>query len=342
MKIMVTGAGGFIGSHLVDFCLSKGHDVLATVEPGKQLNNLQHLIDITSKKSKFPKLEWTYADIRDAKKIDDLITGFTPDGIFHMAAQSYVKPSWADPAHTFDTNINGTVNVFEPIKRLELDTRIIVACSSAEYGTITKDDVPIKESLPTQPLHPYGISKVGQDLLARQYYLNFEIDAVRLRYFNQTGIRKTGDACADFSMKIAEIASGICEPVINVGNLETFRDIQDIRDCVKANWLAFEKGKTGDVYNVCTGVATKIRDVLDTLVEMSGKNIKVNEKSPGKMRYQDELIILGDNAKLHGETGYEPDHEIKDTLKDMFEYWRGYHSTDDKEGHAQSYYLDLN
>ncbi|NMC04596.1 MAG: NAD-dependent epimerase/dehydratase family protein [Candidatus Lokiarchaeota archaeon] len=337
MKFIVTGACGFIGSHLADFCLSRGHDVLAIAKPKVDLVNLRHL---TTKSMEIPgNFELVEADVRDAKRMHEIIERVKPDGIFHMAAQSLVQPSWENPVETFDTNINGTVNVFEPVKKLGLKTRIIVACSSAEYGVITKDDVPIKESLPLQPLHPYGISKVGQDLVARQYFLNFGIDTVRLRYFNQTGIRKTKDASSDFAMKVAEIDAGKADPEMHVGNLDTERDIQDIRDTVQATWLAFEKAEKGEVYNICTGVPTRIRDVLGILVAMSSKKISVVEKCAEKIRYQDEIIILGDNSKFRNATGYKPDHAIKDTLKSMFDYWKGYYSSKQPALYFQSFYL---
>ena len=338
MKIIVTGACGFIGSHLVDFCLSEGHDVLAIAKPGVELVNLRHLIQAEGKEPP-ASFELQQVDVRDAKTMADVIERFEPDGIFHMAAQSYVQPSWENPAETFDTNINGTVNVFEPVKKLGLKTRIVVACSSAEYGTITEDDVPIKETLPLQALHPYGISKIGQDLLARQYFMNFGIDTVRLRYFNQTGIRKVKDACADFATKIAEIDAGKSDPEIHVGNLETQRDIQDIRDTVKATWLAFTSAEKGEVYNVCTGVPTRIRDVLETLKGMASVDIIVIEKTEAKMRFQDEPIILGDNSRFKVATGYEPDYKIEDTLRSMFDYWKGYYSADDPANYYQSFYL---
>lgn len=333
MKIIVTGACGFIGSHLVDFCLSEGHQVLAIAKPGVELANLRHLI--RNGKKTVVDFELAQVDVRDAKKIAALIEHFDPDGIFHMAAQSYVQPSWENPVETFDTNINGTVNVFEPVKKLGLQTRIIVACSSAEYGTIAQYDVPIKETLPLQPLHPYGISKVAQDLLARQYFQNFDIDTVRLRFFNQTGIRKVKDACADFAMKIAEIDAGKADPEIHVGNLETQRDIQDIRDTVKAVWLSFTSGERGEVYNVCTGVPTRIRDVLNILLAMASTEITVIENFEEKLRFQDEPIILGDNSRFKAATGYMPDYKIQDTLRTMFDYWKGYYSSDDPENYYQ-------
>lgn len=337
MKILITGACGFIGSHLVDYCLSKGHDVLATVKPGVDLFNLRHL---TRKKIRIPAgFECVEADVRDAKKMYSIIEGFKPDGVFHMAAQSYVQPSWENPVETIDTNVNGTVNVFEPVKRLGLTTRIIVACSSAEYGVIKEEDVPIKETLPLQPLHPYGISKVGQDLMARQYFTNFGIDTVRLRYFNQTGIRKVKDACADFAMKVAEIDAGKAEPEMRVGNLDTRRDIQDVRDTVRSTWLAFENGEKGEVYNTCTGVPTRIRDALDILLRFSSKKINVIEGSAEKMRFQDESVILGDNSRFNKATGFSPEYKIKDTLKSMFEYWKGFFSSDDPTEFFQSFYL---
>ena len=314
--------------------------MLAIAKPGIDLANLRHLLQ---EGKEIPDFELQQVDVRDAKAMADVIERFEPDGIFHMAAQSYVQPSWENPAETFDTNINGTVNVFEPVKKLKdmgLKTRIVVACSSAEYGTITQDDVPIKESLPLQPLHPYGISKVGQDLLARQYFLNFGIDTVRLRFFNQTGIRKVKDACADFAMKIAEIDAGKSVSEIHVGNLETQRDIQDIRDTVKANWLAFTSAEKGEVYNVCTGVATRIRDALNLLLSMASVDIAVVENYDAKMRFHDEPIILGDNSKFKAATGYEPDYKIEDTLRSMFEYWKGYYSSDDPANYYKSFYLN--
>jgi GDP-4-dehydro-6-deoxy-D-mannose reductase len=337
MRFIVTGVGGFIGSHLADFCLSGGHDVYGTLKPGNGIENITHLLE--DGKPSYPGFNFDFIDIRDSQRMFDLIKQFQPDGIFHMAAQSYVQPSWEDPNETFETNINGTVNVFEPVKKLGLSTRIVVACSSAEYGTFREEDVPIKETLPLQPLHPYGISKVGQDLLARQYFLNFGVDTIRLRYFNQTGIRKVKDACADFSMKVAEIDAGVADPVINVGNLDTARDIQDIRDTVKATWLAFEKGEKGEVYNACTGIPTRIRDVLSTLLGFTDKEIEVNENTADKLRFQDEPIILGDNSKLREATGFVNDYTIQDTLKDMFEFWKAYYLAEDKSTFRRSLFL---
>lgn len=339
MKVMITGAGGFIGSHLVDFFLSEEHQVCATVKPGAPTNNLNQVYDARTGTTKMDTLDVKFLDVRDATGMRDAIESFRPDGIFHMAAQSYVKPSWEDPATTMDVNVNGTINVFEPVKALELDTRVIVACSSAEYGTITKDDIPIKESLPLQPLHPYGISKVAQDLLARQYHLNFGINTVRLRFFNQTGIRKVGDACADFATKIAKIAVGKADPVINVGNLETARDIQDIRDCISACWKAFQGAEAGEVYNCCTGRPSHIREVLELLIDLAGIDVKVNERSKGKLRYQDEPTILGDGTKLREATGYSPRHDIHETLEDMLEYWKEYHESGEPSGYFKSYYI---
>ncbi|MEX2680062.1 MAG: GDP-mannose 4,6-dehydratase [Candidatus Sigynarchaeota archaeon] len=336
---MITGACGFIGSHLVDFCLSKGHRVLATVKPGMDPVNLRH---VNCKGKKPPSgLEIVEMDVRDAMSVHSIIERFKPDAIFHMAAQSLVQPSWEDPVETIDTNVNGTVNVFEAVKRSGLKTRIVVACSSAEYGVISKDDVPIKETLPLQPLHPYGISKVGQDLMARQYFANFGIDTVRLRYFNQTGIRKVRDACADFAMKIAEIDAGKAEPVMHVGNLETQRDIQDIRDTIAATWLAFEKGEKGEVYNICTGVPTRIRDALEVLLSFSSKRITIIEGTPEKMRIQDEPVIVGDNSRFIKATGFRPVYTIRDTLRSMFDYWKGYYSSNNPAGYYQSFYLNV-
>jgi GDP-4-dehydro-6-deoxy-D-mannose reductase len=321
---IVTGAGGFIGSHVVDMLLEKGWKVIATMKPNQITRNLDHLKD-----GQNPNCIIREVDMRDRQWVEATVKEFSPNAIFHLAAQSLVKPSWEDPEYTISTNMNGTINIFESIKKYNLKTKVIIACSSAAYGTSYPEELPLKETNPIRALHPYGISKIGQELLGRQYFINFGIESVMLRLFNQTGPRKVNDACSDFALKIGRIEAGKMKPEIEVGNLDTARDITGIRDTMQGIWLAYEKGRPGETYNLCSNKPTKIRDVLNYLLSLSSKKIKVIENTPNMLRITDEPIILGDNSKIKTELGYQPTQAIHDVLKEMFEDWVAYFSNHD-------------
>jgi GDP-4-dehydro-6-deoxy-D-mannose reductase len=313
MKVLVTGAEGFIGSHLVEFLIKKKIEVYGTIwDREHNRENIKHLED---------KITLFALDIHDLYRVKEILRKIQPDKIFHLAAQSYPTVSWEEPHRTIVDNMIGTVNIFEALKQLDLNPLVVVASSSAVYGHIENRNMPLKESDELRPLHPYGVSKVGQDLLAYQYYKNFSLKAIRARIFNTTGPRKTHDVASDFSKQVAEIELGKKEPLIKVGNLETYRDITDVRDLVKALWLLSEKGKIGEVYNICSNRTYKIEELLSTLVSLSSKKIKIDQDKD-KMRPSDEPVIQGDNSKLIQDTDWKPSYSIEQTLKDMLDYWK--------------------
>ncbi|MFW9938402.1 MAG: GDP-mannose 4,6-dehydratase [Candidatus Thorarchaeota archaeon] len=339
-KIIVTGANGFIGSHLIDFCIQKDFVIYALDRPDQTYRNLAHYTNgkITfSQKDKLKifedyiqiptdneKLKIIECDIKNSSLLEKIIKEVKPKYIFHFAAQPLVIPSWKNPVNTIEINVIGTLNIFEPIKKLKIKSRIVVACTSAEYGTTTELNRPLKESDPLLAIHPYGISKIATELLARQYYLNFGIEVINLRFFNQTGPRKVSDACADFVTKVAKIELGLIEPVIEVGNLNSYRDFTDVEDSINAIWLAATKGKPGETYNVCSNRKIQIREILDKVLSLSSKKIKVIENVPNKLRKIDEDIILGDNSKIKEELRWDVTKSLENTLKGMFNYWVEY------------------
>ena len=336
-KILISGANGFLGSHLTDYCIKQGKKVYGIDLPDRPLKNLSHYtqgkllfssdekIKMFDKSIQIPTSSEDFifieCDLNNAELLEKIIKKTNPKYIFHFGAQPLVIPSWEDPVTTIKTNVIGTINIFEAIKKHKIKTRVIVACTSAEYGTTTSINRPLKETDPLLAIHPYGISKIATELLARQYYINFGIEAINIRFFNQTGPRKIGDACADFISKIAKIELELTEPIIEVGNLNPYRDFTGIRDSLNAIWLAATKGKPGETYNVCSGKKIQIRQILNMALSFSSKKIEVRENTPKKLRKTDEDIILGDNSKIKKELGWEVSTPFEETLKDMYEYW---------------------
>ncbi|MCJ7648546.1 MAG: GDP-mannose 4,6-dehydratase, partial [Candidatus Lokiarchaeota archaeon] len=282
----------------------------------KMFCNEEILIETNNKNLMF--LE---CDITNSILLEQIIIKIKPDYIFHFGAQPYIIPSWEDPVNTIEVNVIGTLNVFEPIKKHGIKTRVIVACSATEFGTTASIDRPLKESDPLLALHPYGISKIAAELLSRQYYLNFGIESINLRFFNLTGTRRTNDAPSDFIRNIAQIELELKEPLIEVGNLEPYRDFLDVNDAVNAIWLAATKGSPGETYHVCSGKKIQIKELLNNSLSLSSKKIKVKENVDAKLRSSDEDMIIGDHSKITDELSWKPIKTLQDTLKDMFHYW---------------------
>jgi len=269
-------------------------------------------------------------NLKNSQLIEKILYTIKPKYVFHFGAQPFVRQSWEEPVNTIETNVIGTINIFEPIKKHNIKTRVIVACTSAEYGTTTELCRPLREIDPLLAVHPYGISKIATELLSRQYYLNFGVEVVNLRFFNQTGPRKKGVACADFISKIAKIDLGLSKPIIEVGNLNPCRDFTDIRDSIQAIWLSANNGKLGETYNVCSSRKIQIKEILAISLKLSKKKIKVIENTPSKLRATDEDIILGDNSKITEDLGWKITRSIEETLRDMFDYWIEYYKNHSK------------
>jgi len=314
MRVLITGITGFAGSHLAEYLLERGGVEIHGIESWRsKTDNIDHI------KSRLVMHE---CDLRDASSARKVIEAVRPDWIFHLAAQSFVPTSWKAPAETLTTNLIGQLNVFEVVRQIGINPRIQIAGSSEEYGLVLPEETPITEDNPLRPLSPYGVSKVGQDLLAYQYYQSYGLHVVRTRGFNHTGPRR-GDVFVEsnFALQLARIERGVQEPVIKVGNLGTMRDYTDVRDMVRGYWLALEKGEPGEVYNICTGVARSIQSVLDHLLNLSGARVRV-EQDPARMRPSDVALLQGDSTKFRTRTGWHPQISWETTLKDLLEYWR--------------------
>ncbi len=313
MRVLITGITGFAGSHLAELSLRKGAEVWGIKRWRSRMDNIEHIVD---------KLKLVEGDIRDATSMRSIIEESAPDYIFHLAAQSFVPTSWKAPTDTLDTNIIGQLNIFEAMRQLDLDCPIQIACSSEEYGMVYPDEVPIKETNPLRPLSPYAVSKVTQDLMGYQYFQSYGTKVLRTRAFNHTGPRRGYVfVTSNFAKQIVEIELGIKEPVIEVGNLEAKRDFTDVRDTVRAYWLAVEKGKPGEVYNIASGKTIAIKDMLAILLSHTDKQIEIRQ-DPTRMRPSDVEILWGDAGKIEQDTGWRPEISLETTLADLLNWWR--------------------
>jgi GDP-4-dehydro-6-deoxy-D-mannose reductase len=312
-KALITGISGFVGSYLAEFLLNKGIEVYGTIRWRSKLDNILHIKD---------KLKLVEADIRDSHSVQKAIEEVEPDYVFHLASQSFVPMSWRAPADTMETNAIGTIHLLEAIRQSDCNPIIQIAGSSEEYGMVYQNELPIRETNSLRPLSPYGVSKVAEDLLGQQYHRSYGLKIVVTRAFNHTGPRR-GEVfvTSNFSKQIAEIEKGLKEPVIYVGNLSAQRDFSDVRDIVRAYWLAVNKCEYGEVYNICSGKARTIQSVLDLLLDMTDKKIEIKQ-DPSRMRPSDVEILFGDYSKFKEKTGWTPEIPFEKTMQDLLDYWR--------------------
>ncbi len=315
MNVLITGITGFAGSHLAEYILSHhpGVQVHGIIRWRSRMDNIAGILG---------RVELHEADLKDMVSLKKVLAACRPERIFHLAAQSFVPTSWRLPAETFMINAVGQINLFETVLDLKLDPRIQIAGSSEEYGMVHPDEVPMKETNPLRPLSPYAVSKVAQDLLGYQYFKSYGLKVIRTRGFNHTGPRR-GDVfvTSNFSRQVAEIEKGKREPVIHVGNLDAKRDFTDVRDMVRAYWLAAEKGEPGDVYNLGTGTAISMHELLEMLSDLSKTKFRI-QIDPERLRPSDVQILQADGSKFHKLTGWTPAIPFEKTLSDLLDYWR--------------------
>lgn len=312
-KAFITGIAGFVGSHLAELLLTKGYEVYGLCRPRSKRDHIDHISN---------KLHLEDADLLDSHSLYTTLQRIKPDYIFHLAAQSFVPTSWVSPSVTLEVNIVGSANLFEAVRQASIKPAIQIACSSEEYGLVKSDELPIRETNPLRPLSPYAVSKLAMDYLGYQYFQSYGMNIIRTRGFNHTGPRR-GETFAEsnFARQIALIEKGKQEPVVWVGNLNAQRDYTDVRDMVIAYLLAVEKCDAGDVYNISTGKAVHIGDMLKLLISKSKTKIEIKEDT-NRMRPSDVPVLIGDNSKFVQKTGWKPEIPFEKTMEDLLNYWR--------------------
>jgi GDP-4-dehydro-6-deoxy-D-mannose reductase len=303
--VLVTGATGFAGSHLVQY-LSASCDVAAWGRrpPPGELAALAR---------------WQQVDLLDTDRVTAAIRELRPSLVFHCAGLPQVAESWTDTAAPLAVNVLGTHRLLEALRVNRVRCRMLVTGSAHVYAASA---VPLDEHAPVGPASPYALSKLAQEQLALRAWAEDGIEVVVTRSFNHTGPRQPPSFVApSIARQIASIEHGAGEPVIRVGNVDAVRDIMDVRDTVRAYDAAMRRGMPGTIYNVATGVGRAIREVVDTLVARARVPIRV-ESDPARMRPSDIPVLIGDATRLRDATGWTSRIPFDETLEDLLEYWR--------------------
>jgi GDP-4-dehydro-6-deoxy-D-mannose reductase len=315
MRVLVTGAGGFVGRHLVRELHDSGYDIIAT-----------DIIDASEDSGidEYPeRVTFRRLDLKEMTAIRAVFADFAPRAVFHLAAQSSAARSFENPRETLETNIFGTFNLLETVRESmgETPPRFLSVGSCEEYGRRGPDEMPLTERSLIEPVSPYAVSKAAQSMLVLQYHSAYGIECVVTRSFSHTGPGQTVRfVLPAFAKQCAEIKAGLSEPLIRVGNLEVTRDFLDVRDVVRAYRLLIEKGSAGTIYNVCRGEGLSLGNALRELEGMTGYEVE-RETDPNLLRPVDVPMLIGDSGRLRSETGWTPSISNERMLEDLFRYW---------------------
>lgn len=313
-KFLITGVSGFVGQHFIDFLESNG--VKAHVL-GVDLAENKSVRDCTYVTQSFKQI-----DLLCGHEIERVLFEFQPDYVLHLASYSSVAFSWKEPVLSFQNNMNVFLNLVETIRRLGLCTRMLSVGSSEAYGNINEDHLPLVEDASLDPVSPYAVARVSQELLSKVYAEAYGVDLIITRSFNHIGPgQKDIFVISSFARQIAEIKKqGLKNGVLLTGDLQIIRDFLDVRDVVRAYYLLLTKGKKGRVYNVCSGKGHALKTVVDELASIAGVEI-TTALNPAFVRPSDNRVIIGSNKRIYDDLGWTPDISLQQSLKDILNYW---------------------
>lgn len=309
-KAMIIGAAGFVGGYLIDHL----KDDMNWEVYGTKLE-----IEKIERKD----IEIYNLDILEKKEIVKLFERIKPDYIFNLAAQSSVSLSWKNPILTVDINIKGVINILEAVREIkQYNPRIILIGSSEEYGNVKEDEIPVKEENNLRPGNIYAVTKVCQNMIGKIYSSAYGMDIVNIRAFNHIGPKQAPIfVVSDFCKQVSEIEKRLREPIIYTGNLEAKRDFTDVRDIVRAYSALALNGKKGETYNVGSGKAVSIKEILDVILKNSTKSIEI-KRDEKRYRPIDIPIIEADIEKLKEITAWKSEILLEESIKEILDYWR--------------------
>lgn len=316
-RYIITGFSGFVGYHFINYLNSVVKEKTSVLG-----------IDITEpfdyKQWDFTNLDILFKNVNilNSEEINSVISEYKPDYILHLAALSSVGKSWSEPAECFTNNTGIFLNIVESVRKLNLKCKVLCIGSSEEYGFVDKKNIPISEVLNINPSSPYAVTKVAQEGMSKCYVAKYGMDINLTRSFNHIGPRQRDTfVIASFCRQVAQAyVNGKKEINMITGNLKVIRDFLDVRDVVAAYYLILQKGKPGELYNVCSGKGYQLYDIIRALKKISGISI-ITTTNPDFIRPNDMPVIIGNNKKIVDDTGWKPKYTIEQSLIDIFNYW---------------------
>jgi GDP-4-dehydro-6-deoxy-D-mannose reductase len=314
MRILITGATGFVGGHLAERMLSEGgHELHGLARAARWPNALEHLSNSVTLHS---------VDLNETDSVVEALRTIRPEWIFHLAGYANTGASFREPEKTWNSNWGSTFRLYEATTRWGGRPRALFTSTGLVYGNPSGGEQSCSEDAPLFPASPYAASKAAADLLSYQVTCHPGLDVVRVRCFNQFGPRQSPDyATANFARQIAAIEKGIQAPVLETGDLSGQRDLTDVRDMVRALIAVMRDGQSGEVYNGGSGTALSMRSVLDKLLALALVRIEVRERIDAD-RKKDTSVSRADIRKLQAATGWRPEYPLDETLADLLGYWR--------------------
>jgi GDP-4-dehydro-6-deoxy-D-mannose reductase len=305
--ILVTGAAGFVGSHLLELLEGDADNIVAWLRPGTEA-------PVTGSR-----VRWLSVEMQERDAVDAAIAATAPTAVYHLAGVPHVGDSWSHTYETFAGNVLATHHLFDALRRQALSPRVLVTSSATVYAPASKA---ISETDPVNPNNPYGTSKLAQEMVARRSWEDDGIPGLIARAFNHVGPRQSPAFVApSMAKQVAEIEAGRKEPVLLMGNMEPQRDIMDVRDTVRAYRAMMQTAAPAVPYNVCSGTPTSIKALVEMFVRKARVTITL-QQDPSRFRPNDTPMILGDRSRIKRDTGWEPEIALEQTVDDLLEYWR--------------------
>lgn len=311
--VLITGATGFAGGFALEQYAERGWEVHGTTRRHGQPNT-----EVP------PGVQLHHLDLLDLPRVEELIRSLTPDVVIHLAAQSSVAASWADPLGTLQVNAAAQHHLLDALARFRPNTRVLVVGSADEYGRVPLENNPVDEDQMLLPMNPYALSKVVQDLMGYEFFATQGLQVVRVRPFLQMGPRRDDRfVIGSFARQVAEITQGTREPRIETGTIDLERDFTDVRDVVRGYALAAEHGEPGVVYNIASGQGRTLRSLLSAMLHLAGVEASIHI-DPARVRIGEMPVLLGDPRRLHARTGWEPVIPFEQSIADSLAFWRNH------------------
>lgn len=320
MKILITGINGFVARHFLAFLAKQQRQFtvlgIGRSEPSFNSDQFAPL-----------KIEFAKADLLNREQVGEILSNFKPQYLLHLASISSVGHSWKNPNESFVNNTNIFLNLVDQIRLLDIPCRILSIGSSEEYGNVNAEQLPLTEESALNPISPYAVARVSQEMISKVYAEGYGMDIIMTRSFNHIGPgQKNVFVISSFAKQLVHIANNpSAEKTVTTGDLSIIRDFVDVRDVVKAYYLLLKHGKKGEVYNICSGTGVSLQQIMDKMCAILNISITLKE-DVNLIRPNDNRIITGSAAKIKGEMNWSPEISLEKSLSDIINWWQGHES----------------